>query len=707
MRAVSSVRRLTAVAISFLFLFLSTGQPAAGEPNEPAPPSLLIVTLDTTRSDHIGCYGYGKGATPHLDSLASRGVQFLDAHTPVPLTLPAHATILTGLLPSSLNLRVNGLVLSGEHPTLATLLRDRGYSTGAVVSSVILDRTRGLNKGFETYIDKMTLIPRGGGPPEERRAVEVTDDALSIAEKMNKPFFLWVHYYDPHYDYRPPSPYKEKFQEVPYDGEIAYMDAEFGRLLEGLKRQGRLENTLIVVAGDHGESLGEYQERQHGVFIYEPTMHVPLWMVWDGHLPAGRKIQGICGLADLAPTVAGYLGFTLGTSDGSDLRPAVVSGETESRPQYMESYHGYFTYGWSPLRGVLSDRYKYIEAPHPELYEWRISEKENLFAKKLQTARTYEELLAEYPVADEGEKEAMEKLLTDPSNAETLRQLMSLGYVSGVHQSPNRPGLLDPKDVIGIEEEVRNAHDLLDMGQSDEGISKLKGILKRNPENVPALSMLGAAYLERGELERAKVCFQNEILLKPQMDTAHFHLGTVYKREGNFKGAEKEYLAALILNPRLPEASANLAKIYLETGRHGDALTLLNEALESGAESADLYFELGVAEAVRKNWERARWAFTKTLSLDPTRHEAMANMGRLAYQQGRIDESISHYERALKIAPRSVQYLATLGSIYLSDKDDLRKALRYYQRALSADPYGPEANNLSQLVRELQAQLNP
>lgn len=666
-----------------------------------APPNLLLITLDTVRADHLGCYGDEKARTPVLDGLAREGALFENARSHVPLTLPSHATLLTGLLPSSLNLRVNGLPLKKGVPTLATLLKEKGYTTLAVVSSVILERERGLAPGFDSYDDRMTQPPRGGGAPEERKAEEVTKAALEALGKVRGPFFLWVHYYDPHYEYRPPEPFAKAFAQNPYDGEIAYMDQEIGRLLQGMEKAGLLQRTLVAVAGDHGEGLMEHGERQHGVFLYEYALNVPLILRWPGRIPAGLRVKDLCGLVDVMPTVLDLLGQPIPRTDGRSLLPLLRGGSLPPRPLYAESYHGYFTYGWAPLRALMDREWKFIEAPKPELYRYRVSETENLVLKEPARVEAFRRVLAAFPAADAGEKAEMERLLKDPSNAETLRQLMSLGYLSGGGVRPDAQGLLDPKDVISIEEELRSVTDLLDRGEKTQGKELLLSILKRNPENIPALSMLGLTYLQEGQYDRARVCFEREIALKPQMETAHLNLGTVHKRQGRLALAEKEYRAALALSPRFVEAAANLAQVLLDQNRRAEARKVLEEALAQGLSSSDLHFEMGILEAGDGRWEAARFAFTKAFSLDPRRHEALANLGRIAFQQGRVDEAIAQYERALRLAPREAAYLATLGSLYLNEKNDPHKARSYFQRALDADPYGPQAPDLREILKGL------
>lgn len=692
-----------------LLLALALCRPGCAQPTQDPEgrtetPNFLLITLDTTRADHLGCYGSRAARTPTLDGLAREGALFEEAHSHVPLTLPSHAVMLTGDLPSTLNLRVNGLVLRKGTITLATILKAKGYWTGAVLASVILDRSRGLSVGFDLYDDRMTHSNKPGVPPEERRAEDVTTAALKAIEGVKGPYFLWVHYYDPHYEYRAPEPYATTFAKSPYDGEIAYMDSAIGRLLSGLRQSGLLGNTLVAAAGDHGEGLWEHGERQHGTFLYEYAIHVPLLMAWEGRIRPGIRLPQLCGLMDLAPTALDLLGVKAPDHmDGESLRPLLEGRSLSPRPIYIESYHGFFTYGWAPLRGILTDQWKYIQAPKPELYRWRASEEKNLYRSNDPRTKEAVTALKNYPEPDQGEKAAVENISKDSSNAETVRQLISLGYLSGGGARRDDPRLLDPKDAIGIEEDLFKAKEQFDAGQSDEGTAALLSVLRRNPENLPALSMLGTAYLNAGRYDKAKACFDEEIRLKPQMETAHLNLGTVYKKTGRLGEAAREYRFALAISPRMSEAVANLAQVLLAQNHVSEARTLLESALADHVESADVYFETGVLEAAAKNWDRARFAFSKTIAMDPRRDEAMANLGNVSFQQGLLDEAIAQYERAARIAPRNASYLATLGSLYLNGKGDFAQALTYYRRAVAADPYGPKAKDLQDLIRNLQA----
>ncbi len=665
-------------------------------------PNVILITLDTTRADHIGCYTGREGFTPNIDEIAKKGIYFEEARCHVPLTLPSHANILTGKLPSSLNLRVNGLELNPKHTLIQEIFKKKGYKTVAVVSSIILEKTRGLSRGFELYNDRMTKIPKGGGPPEERRAEEVTKAALQEMERVNSPYFLWVHYYDPHFDYNPPSPYDIKFKDNLYDGEIAYMDENIGKLLKSLSAKGKLKNTIIVIAGDHGEGLMEHGERQHGVFIYEYALHIPLIISYEGVLPSSKKLNGMCTLIDIAPTILELAGIKPEGMDGRSLLPLIREGKWEEKSIYIETYHGYFNYGWAPLRGIMDREYKFIDAPKPELYKYRESEDKNLYTENGEIVKKFRKELEKFPAADEGEQKELENFLKDPSNTENLKALMSLGYLSGSGMRPGQPGLIDPKDGITMEEELRKAQEIRDSGDFEKAKQMLLQIIKKNPTNVPALSILGGIYLYENRLEEARVCFTEQLKLKPQMDGAHLNLGTVYKKMGRLDLAEKEYRAALTVNPRMSEAVANLSQILINQNRFKEAKEILEKAISNQMENADIYFEAGVLYAMESNFERARYCFAKTVSLNPQNHQALANLGKISFEQGRYDEAIAYYERASRINSSNADYFATIGSLYLNGKNDLDKAVYYFRKALAADPYGKSANDLRQMIQGLE-----
>jgi arylsulfatase A-like enzyme len=333
-------------------------------------PDVLLVTIDTLRADHVGCYGDGNAATPVMDGLASRGVRFAEAIAPVPLTLPSHASLLTATTPLVHGVRDNaGFVLGAAPPTVAEAFRAAGYSTAAFVSGFPVSRRFGLGRGFDAYDDR---FPRGDDPARpsyvERRADETVAAATEWLRGRQsdaiRPVFAWVHFFDPHAPYDAPEPYRSRFRQRPYDGEIAFADAQLGALLAAWRslRPGR--DPLVVVAADHGEGLGEHGEPTHGLFIYDSTLRVPLIASGPG-IPAGRTVTGAVSLIDVAPTLLDFAGLPpLKDSEGHSLRAAMTSGHGRDEAVYAESLFARLGFGWAPLHGWRHRGLMFIDAIH-------------------------------------------------------------------------------------------------------------------------------------------------------------------------------------------------------------------------------------------------------------------------------------------------------------------------------------------------------
>ncbi len=371
-------RLLLAGAICLALPFHAQGESRekAKPSGRPARPNLLLITLDTTRADHLGCYGRADAATPNLDALARSGARFEQALSPAPLTLVSHATMLTGLAPRRHGVRDNVVFrLDASHPTLASILGERGYATAAVVAAAVLDRSTGLARGFDSYDDRVRIGERSEFNFEERAASQVTDAARTLLQDLKPPFFLWVHYYDPHAPYVPPEPYAGRFAGRPYDGEIAFMDEGIGGLVAALRAKGLERTTVVAVAGDHGESLGEHGEDRHDLFVYQATQRVPLLIAGPG-VPARRRVGANVGLVDLLPTLLDLLGLPAPARiDGRSLVPMLASGgkamsiEDPKRGYEMESFFPAYSYDWAPPLALVSGRFKYVALPRPELYD--------------------------------------------------------------------------------------------------------------------------------------------------------------------------------------------------------------------------------------------------------------------------------------------------------------------------------------------------
>ena len=415
---------------------------------EPRPDAnLLLITIDTLRADRVGVYGHKPAETPHLDRLARDGVLVERAMTPVPLTLPAHASIMTGTYPLEHGVRNNGNYFLPEGiPTLAGILKERGYVTAAFVAAFVLDARFGLARGFDHYSDRVNeALP--GSWYAERNADEVLEDFKPwFARHGTDKFFAWIHFWDPHMEYDPPEPYRSRFAD-PYDGEVAYVDAAVGKILDLLKTAGIEDRTLVVVTSDHGEAFGEHGELGHSIFCYEENIRIPLILNLPGHLPPGKRTEGPASLVDVKPTVLELLGIEIpGHIQGISLIPEIGGRKPGPRDFYLESYYPMEDMGAAPVVGIVSGRYKFLDLPRPELYDLQAdpAEMNNRVEKEPSRSRDMkaglDRLIGTFGSADR----ASTRTVSD----EEWSRLASLGYLSAARRGEPRADRPDPKDVV-------------------------------------------------------------------------------------------------------------------------------------------------------------------------------------------------------------------------------------------------------------------
>jgi arylsulfatase A-like enzyme/Flp pilus assembly protein TadD len=674
---------------------------AAGAPSSPpVRPSVVLVTLDTTRADHLGCYGAARAATPNLDALAREGLRFTQALSPVPLTLPAHASLMSGRVPRRHGVRDNvGFKLDAETPLLAERLRAAGYTTAAFVSAAVLDREGGLDRGFATYDDSVRVGDRQAFDYEERAASQTVDALMPRLSELKAPFFVWVHFYDPHYPYVPPEPYASRFKGRLYDGEIAFMDAQLGRILTVLKRKGT--TLYVAVAGDHGESLGEHGEDGHGVFLYEATQHVPLILSGPG-IPPGSTVDTTVGLVDVAPTLLDLLKLPpLPDTDGRSLTALMRGGKTAAPDYEMETMYPSFSYGWAPLRALRSGPYKYIAAPRSELYELPTDPREtrDLVRPMAQRAAMLGKLLAERIRGDETVVPT-----NDADTDERRERLASLGYVSG-SKAPAQDAL-DPKDGIALLTELETARRAVQLGDPKDAIPPLTRLLARNPTNIPARLVLGQAQLATGRTDDAIATYGAVAAEAPGNALAWFDLGNAYagkavKDDMAFAEAKRCYLRSLALSPRHADTYLNLAALTAARRDPAEARKTFLRARAAGVADPTIETALGVLEVGRKDEAAATAAFERALALNPRQGEALEAMGRLAYASGDYERAAAFYDRALEAAPSSAT-AKTLGAIRLYQLNDRPGALAAFTRALSlTTAHDPDVAELRALVDEL------
>ncbi len=663
---------VTALLLPALFLpACNRGRAPAGPAAAIAPRApVVLITIDTLRTDRVGVFGT-RHLTPNLDQLAAVGIRFDAAVAQVPLTLPSHATILTGRRPYHHGVRTNdGFRLGPDTPTLAEAFRAAGYATGAFIGAFPLESGSGLARGFDRYDDEFLRARGSGTTRTERRADEVIQSALAWIEGQpaSASWFAWLHLFDPHTPYDPPPPYAAEFRNAPYDGEVAYTDAAIGRLFDRLRSIGVLDRAIVVAVADHGESLGEHGESTHGTFLYDATIRVPLIMRLPGIRPARTVVDAPVETADLAPTLAALTGVRLlAPVDGLDLVPLLTgaSGDPE-RGTYAESYYQNVLLGWSPLRAVRTARWKFIEAPRAELYNLQTDpgELHNEITTRAPLVRGLAAALPP-PVAPSGQGAPQGD--RRPVSRDAAERLRSLGYFSGATVTTSASAV-DPKDRIEVWSHLERAIDLL----------------ARDPETASR------------ELAKA-------LALDPRNGLALKSLGDLSYRAGRYQEAADRYRRALAAGFRHPDALANLAAIAARLGHPADAIPALEEAVVREPRAADLWNQLGILYATTGDNRQARRAFLHAIDLTPTSAEPYYNLALIDRREGDIPSARSRLQLAFDRNPQYAAAYVELGNIELAEHR-LPAALEAYRRAIAARADDPEALFSAAHVEELLGQ---
>ncbi len=624
----------------------------------PSPANVVLITIDTLRADHVSCYGYKQVKTPNIDGLAADGARFERAFAVVPVTLPSHTTILTGTYPMLSGMHdFSGNKLNPQQPTLATVLRQAGYATGAVVGSAVLDSRFGLNQGFDFYYDHFDFsrLDEANLDEMERPGNVVADVALDwLAKNVQKKFFLWMHLYDPHYPYRPPEPYAHEYAGHLYDGEIAFADEQVGRLFQFLKAKGLYRNTLIIVSGDHGESLGEHGEKTHGFFVYNATMRVPL-IIRLPESKAARTITDPVSLVDLMPTVLASLGIEIPSQvQGKSLLSAMREDKGEpNRSLYGETYLPRLHFNWSELRGTENAKYHFIDAPRPELYDLAKDpgETHNLFTEKKAVAEEMHAKLAGLIRDYSAGKELAEKTGLDPAMMERLKALGYAGFSGGSDPTISSRELPDPKDRIVVYELVSDAIADSQHGRYQESIEKLDQALKVEPNSV----------------------------------WGHYLQGLNYYRTKNFPQAVVELQKTMSLSPDYALAAFNLGMAQAHAGQIDAAITTLQKALQLDHTNFDAAFNLGVAYLQKKDLASAEGAFRQSITINPQLARGVQALGETLYFENKLDEAIATLRRGVDLAPQEPSMHEALAKA-LAAKGFTAEAKEEMQRAQQTAP---------------------
>jgi choline-sulfatase len=638
-------------------------------------PNVILITMDTTRADHLGCYGYAGAKTPRLDALAGRGVLFEQAAASSPLTLPAHCSILTGMYPTYHGVRINGnTALSEEQTTIAEVLSAKGYDCGAFIGAFVLDGRWGLKQGFEHYDDQFDLkkykhIDLGA---IQRPGNQVMDAALSWLEgRKDKAFFAWVHLYDPHTPYEPPEPYLSEFGPRGlaglYDGEIAFMDEQIGRCVDWLERNGLNNKTILVLIGDHGEGLGSHGEGTHGYFIYDYAVHVPFIVVTPFKGLQGVRVSSQVRAVDVFPTLLELAGTSpAAPTQGRSLVPMMFRPKKKQDSYaYSESLTPSLQFGWSPLHALRTPSTKYIDCPKAELYDLTrdADEQTNIYGSDPGLVRKM--------------KTELDRLIAETSRGaptpqaanldkETMERLTALGYVGApvaARKSAGRGPLADPKDKLPVFLAVTSAGEMVLEEKYAEAAARLESALKEEPMIPQALMILSTCYVEMGRSEEAKA--QLELILKedPESIPALISMANILLEERKNEDVIALCKRTLSLDEKNTQAQMLIGEVLLGELKYGEALPYLEKAVEIQPKITRSRLTLGACLVGLKQYDRAEAELKQVIQEAPKYPLASFNLGLLYEEEGRLEEARAAYAEEVANYPGEFKARFNLGKL--------------------------------------------
>jgi len=674
------------------FRYLAVAFLACVSVNAASRMPVILISVDTLRADHLSCYQPGRTPTPHIDALAKSGTMFSQVSALVPLTLPSHVAMFTSMYPFANGVEDNGVPFeSGE--TLATVLKNAGYRTAAFVGGFVLDRRFGLSRGFDIYdspfdLHKKTVTDTGN---LKRPGAQVAAAARHwLDQNGNSLFFLFLHVYDLHTPYDlPPGP-PLRWGEQGYSAELTYVDGIIGDFLAYLEGRGLLNTALIVFTSDHGEGLGDHDESTHGYFLYESTLRVPLIIRWPQgwKRPPNDRVGEPASVLDIAPTILDALGLPR----ASAMQGRSLITEKRAAEIYSESLYARNHFGCAALRAVRAGRYKYIDAPHPELYDLSSDpdESRNLYGteqpKAMVMRRRLMALISTAPAA--------KKAVPSPDAVNALR---SLGYLSGSTAASRLASRIDPKDRIGDFELYGHGLALASAGRMAESSSLLLSLAAKLPDVVDIRISLGLNYQQAGRYAEAAQEFQQALERAPLNSQAHFDLALSQFRLHRSDEAIKEAHAALAIEPWYTRAEELLADIYLDKKDYAQARARLDHLLSVDPASYAAHYNLGILAAMSRNWSEAHQELISALHTDPTSAEAHNTLGSVYLQRGDLEQARREIEEAIRLQPEfaSAHYNLALVSERQQKMDEATRELR---EALKVDPqFRPARVELDQI----------
>ena len=658
--------------------------------------SVLLVSIDTLRADHLPAYGYTAGSTPAIDALAREGIVFEDVYSHCPQTLPAHASMLTGLIPPHHGVRDNlGFRLEPSKRTLATRFRAAGFATGAAVSAYVLRRATGIGEGFDAYDDAIETDRASEAMAEQQRdgAAAVESLARWLGGLGGRRFFAFLHLYEPHAPYTPPAAHRG--HALAYDGEIAYADELVGRLVGSLRAGGFLDRAVVAVTSDHGEGLGDHGEKEHGFFVYRESVRVPLVVRLPGQARAGTRVAGVVAQVDLPATLLDLVGLPAEGMDGVSQRKAIAAGRAERRPVYSETLYPRYHFGWSELQAVTDERLRYIRAPRPELYDVGAdpAEKRNLVSERTGAAATMAAWLG-------GVGTAVPAPASVPP--EVREKLAALGYV-GTAPAPRPSGpLADPKDEVGTYEAFRDATGLRREGRDAEATEALQRLLAASPGMLDAREELGLTLFRLGREADAVAALEAVAAADPMRSSAHLALARIHALRGRRERAEKEAALAAVEDPG--QAYETLAGLLMDAGRVDEAAAFARRSLAADPERVTERYVLGLAaqragrvEEALGEYRRAEEAQRRQRGLVvPGLH---ARMGDCLARLGQEAEAEAEFRAEIEQVPFSPDGRVGLAILYRS-QGRLEAAREAVTGIVTANPRAG-ANEYGTVVRTL------
>jgi choline-sulfatase len=659
-------------------------------PRPPAIRNVLLVSIDTLRADHVGSYGFPRATTPNIDAVAREGVLFKNVHSPVPMTLPAHSSMLTGTLPPSHGVRDN---LHERVPdsslTLAEILKAKGLATAAVVSSFVLDHRFNLSQGFDSYDDRFEAVHKIHDL-SERKGDETARHAIEwLAGHGSQPFFLFVHFYDPHDPYEPPEPFASRWADDRYSGEIAFADHCLGQVLQELKELQLYESTLIVITGDHGEMLGEHGELNHGFFLYESALRVPLVVRVPRARVSPRQVDEPVSLIDIVPTIAALVGAPAPKeAQGRDLSPWLGGdpGRGGGRALYAETVTPTRYYGTASLLAVIMDGWKYIETTRPELYDLRRDPGEtvNLLGKEPSRADRLGKELKGILVAARRTAGPAEPAALDE---DARRRLESLGYLNrgGGPEIVFDRTKEDPKDLIGFFRSDQVLSELVEDKKYPQARALCDQMLRERPGFSDCHLQMSRIAAVEGDMKTALTAAAKAVALSPGKGEARLHLAGLLRGQGDLDGEISQYRQVLASEPESMEARIRLGRALAERGRFDEAVSTLRSAVASRPENAEAATQLGFALAKQGHLPEAVQSYRQALVLDPGSPEAHAYLGSALASQGNLDEAIAQFEQALRAKPDQAELHEGLG-VALREKGRPAEALPHFREAVRLAP---------------------